>query len=337
MRVRSFWIAAAGLLVGSLVTAKYSVVVSKVKAAMPDQGAPTVQYTVAQNGAAQRARFFAAKHDAPLIVDLHQWSGDEKGANGEDERFDLAVQKQGWNFVRPNLENRNDNPRAYCSDHVMAEINGAIDYAKRHAPVDPKAIYIVGESGGAYTALCGYMSGKIHATAFYAWAPITDLQAWNSEHPSDRYGRDVAACTGSTGSSLNIAECRKRSPMTMGNGQPGTPLFLFAGVHDGSTGSVRTTGSVPFSHSVRLFNLLADKRANGAGRIDDATMLKMSEDRIGPDTDRRISLGGRRVHLYRQVGLAHLAIFEGEHEMLSRPTVNLIAANYRHQTERRTD
>lgn len=325
---RSVFIALAGLLVGVLGAAKYQFVVSKVEAALPDAGPPTVAYQVSNTGAQQRARFFAAPSKAPLIVDLHQWSGDESGSNGEDERFDLAVKARNWNFIRPSLEGHNNTPRACCSDDVMAEINGAIDYAKRHAPVDPAAIYIVGESGGAYTTLCGYMSGKVKATAFFAWAAITDLAAWRREHPADRYGRDVDECTGSTGAGLNIEECRKRSPMTMGVGQRDTPLYLFAGVHDGTTGSIRTTGSVPFNHSVRLFNLLAASQGQAERSVDDATMLQLAEQRSGPDTPRNLWIGGRRVHLYRQAGNVHLTIFEGEHEMLSRPTVKMIAVRY---------
>lgn len=328
MRTRSAVIAMAGLLIGGFGVAKLPGIVSKVEAALPDQGPPTVSYSVSRIGTIQRARFLAAPRRAPLIVDLHQWSGDERGANGEDERFDLEVKAAGWNFIRPSMEGRNNHPRACCSKDVMAEINGAIDYAKKHAPVDPRAIYIVGESGGAYTALCGYMSGEVKATAFYAWAALTDLAAWRREHPNDRYGRDVEACTASVGGALNMDECRKRSPLTMGHGQPGTTLYLFAGVHDGTTGSTRTSGSVPFTHSVRLFNLLAGYGARADQRVDDATMLQLTEQRMGPETEQRLNLGGRRVHLYRTVGRTHLAIFEGEHEMLTRSTIKLISANY---------
>lgn len=332
MRGRSILIAVAGLLAGAVSTAKYHTVISKVEAALPDQGPPTVTYQLGTVGNRQKARFLAAATTAPLVVDLHQWGGDERGANGDDERFDLAVQARGWNFIRPNLEGPNDHPRACCSGDVIAEINGTIDYALRHAPVDPAAIYIVGESGGAYTALCGYMSGKIRARAFFAWAPITDLAAWRREHPHDRYGQDVEACTGSTRGKLNVEECRRRSPMTMGRGQPETPLYLFAGVHDGTTGSTRTTGSVPFSHSIRLFNFLAMTQGRTGSRIDDATLLRLEEHRSGPDTERNLLIGGRRIHLYRRTGNVHLTVFEGEHEMLSSPTVKLIAADYRGAT-----
>jgi hypothetical protein len=114
----------------------------------------------------------------------------------------------------------------------------------------------------------------------------------------------------------------------MGHGQSGTSLYLFAGVHDGSTGSTRTSGSVPFTHSVRLFNLLAEYAGRTDQRVNDATMLRLTELRTGPDTAQHLNLGGRPVHLYRSAGSAHLAIFEGEHEMLTGSTIKLIRANY---------
>jgi hypothetical protein len=255
-------------------------------------------------------------------VDLHQWSTDQSGFSGDDLRFDLEVKKLGWNFIRPALAGPNDSPRACCSDHVLDGILASIQFAREHGKVDASAIYLVGVSGGGYTALCAYMSGKVRARAVVAWAAITDLAAWHSEHAGDKYGRDVESCTGSTSGKLNLEECRKRSPITMGNGQAGTPVYIFAGIHDGFT------GSVPIAHSVRLFNRLAELYGSPSHTVNDATLREMQGRKGGPDSAKGKKIGGRLVHLERSAGNAHLTIFEGGHEMLTAATIPILVRDY---------
>ena len=133
------------------------------------------------------------------------------------------------------------------------------------------------------------MSGKVHARAMIAWASITDLAAWHEQHPADQYGRDVESCTGSSAGKLNLPECAKRSPISMGNGQPDTPVYIFAGIHDGFT------GSVPITHSVRLFNRLAELYGAPGRKVDDGTLIEM--------LDRRVRAGfGQRKKNWRAVG-----------------------------------
>ena len=64
----------------------------------PDEGPPTVTVPAYASAPAQLARFWSASVKAPLIVDLHQWSTDQSGFNGDDVRFDLEIRKLGWNF-----------------------------------------------------------------------------------------------------------------------------------------------------------------------------------------------------------------------------------------------
>jgi hypothetical protein len=253
---------------------------------------------------------------------LHQWSTDQTGFNGDDVRFDLEVKKLGWNFVRPALAGKNNNPGACCSAEVVDGILASIRFAKQHGKVDASAIYVVGVSGGGYTALCAYMSSKVHARAMIAWAAITDLAVWHAQHAADQYGRDVELCTGSTGGKLDIEECRKRSPMTMGVGQQETPVYIFAGIHDGFT------GSVPITHSVRLFNRLAELYGSPGQKVDDATLIEMLDRRVGPDSAQGKKMGGRLVHLERSAAAAHLTIFEGGHEMLTHATIPILTKDY---------
>jgi hypothetical protein len=288
----------------------------------PDEGPPTVTVPAYASAPAQLARFWSASVKGPLIVDLHQWSTDQSGFNGDDVRFDLEIRKLGWNFVRPALAGKNNNPHACCSAEVLDGILASIQFAEAQGKVDRSAIYIVGVSGGGYTTLCAYMSGKVHARAMIAWASITDLAAWHEQHPADQYGKDVESCTGSSAGKLNLPECAKRSPISMGNGQPDTPVYIFAGIHDGFT------GSVPITHSVRLFNRLAELYGAPGRKVDDGTLIEMLDRRFGPDSTKGKKIGGRLVHLERSAGAAHLTIFEGGHEMLTRATVPILVGDY---------
>lgn len=288
----------------------------------PDGGPPTVTIPAYSSSPAQLARFWSTTVEAPLVVDLHQWSADQSGFNGDDLRFDLEVKKLGWNFIRPALGGPNNGPRACCSDQVLDGILASIQFAREHGKVDASAIYLVGVSGGGYTALCAYMSGKVHVRAVVAWAAITDLASWHAEHATDKYGKDVEACTASSNGNLNLQECRKRSPMTIGHGQPNTPVHIFAGIHDGFT------GSVPITHSVRLFNRLADLYGSPKKKVGDAVLLEMLDRRVGPDSASGKRIAGRLVHLERAAGAAHLTIFEGGHEMLTQTTVPILVKDY---------
>ncbi|TCM21463.1 prolyl oligopeptidase family protein [Novosphingobium sp. PhB165] len=263
----------------------------------------------------QKAQFFSAGQMAPLIVDLHQWSEDESGYAGNDEPLDKLVLARGWNFIRPALAGPNRTPSACCSTAVIDGIRAAIKYATENGKVDVSRIYVVGVSGGGYTALCAAASGKINARGFYAWASITDLNTWYEAHSRDHYGADVLQCTGSKGA-LNTAEANRRSPYFMPLST--APVHIYAGVHDGFTGSV-----LP-SHSIKMFNRYAQQYAPNESISPDAE-LRMLEGRRGPDADEGKTIGGRLIHAERQAGPASVVIFEGGHEMLARPMVEQIA------------
>ena len=264
----------------------------------------------------QKARFFSAATPAPLIVDLHYWSADQRGYSGDDARLDTLVAERGWNFIRPALAGPNNTPEACCSDGVIAAVNSAIAYAKAHGPVTE--VYIVGGSGGGYTTLCAAMSQKVAARAFYAWAPITDLVAWHAEHAGDKYGRDVLQCTASRGAAINVDEARRRSPMYMPLPDTLPNLHIYAGIQDGSG----PRGTVPPAHSTRFFNRIAASQHQSP--ISFETVETMVVDRRGPDSSAGALVGDRAVHLHRQAGPVDLVIFEGGHEVLARPTVESI-------------
>ena len=108
----------------------------------------------------------------------------------------------------------------------------------------------------------------------------------------------------------------------MGDGQPDTPVYIFAGIHDGFT------GSVPMTHSVRLFNRLAELYGAPGQKVDDGTLIEMLDRRVGPDSAKGSKIAGRLIHLERSAGAAHLTIFEGGHEMLTQATMPILIKDY---------
>jgi hypothetical protein len=105
---------------------KASILISDVRILIPDEGPPTIKISSYDSAPDQLGRFESAAIKSPLVVDLHQWSTNESGYIGDDERFDLAVKHMGWNFIRPALAGPNNNPASCCSDIVLSGIEAAI-------------------------------------------------------------------------------------------------------------------------------------------------------------------------------------------------------------------
>ena len=269
-----------------------------------------VQIPAKGEAPAQSARMVIAPVRSPLIVDLHNWSGTDRELSGIPEPLVEAVRRKGWNYIRPALLGPNGTPDGCCGSRVIAAIEAAIDFAATSAPVDRDAVFLVGESGGGYTALCALMSGRIPARGVFTWAAISDLVAWHSEPAGVRYAADIRACTRS-GPTLDETEARRRSPLHMPMQTNGhrPPLKLYAGVHDG------WTGSVPITHSIRMFNRFAAERWPD-GVVDEATVRQLVEQRSLAGAA-YTPIAGRKVHLRRAVDGAELSIFEGGHEMLT--------------------
>ena len=98
-----------------------------------------------------------------------------------------------------------------------------------------------------------------------------------------------------------------------------TRVRLFAGVHDGYT------GSVPITQSLRFYNKLVDEAGLGGAddRVRDDEIIHLLSHRTAPaPTDRR--LGDRAVLLYRRAGPLDVTIFEGGHEMLDDIALDLL-------------
>ena len=212
--------------------------------------AKEIKYQSSADQSEQPAFFYApvSEKPVPLLVALHTWSGNYK------QKYHKAIEqwciKNGWAYIHPDFRGPNNRPEATGSKLVVADIVSAVEYAKKSTQIDGSAIYLIGTSGGGYTALV--MAGhhpEIWA-GVSAWVPISDLAAWHAQ------GKHVEAleksCGGAPGDSSAVdAEYAKRSPITFLSNARGTTLHLHAGIKE---------KIVPISHSLLAFNEVAAER-----------------------------------------------------------------------------
>jgi len=275
----------------------------------------TIRYHCSSDDSAQPALFFAPDLPGPLplLVALHTWSGDHLQTL-QVPFADWALER-GWVFIAPEFRGPNRRPEAAGSELVVQDILDAVAEARRRAHVDPRRIYLIGLSGGGYTALL--MAGRHHElwAGVSAWVPIADLRAWYRECRalgSDHADDIVASCGGPPGASAAAdREYRLRSPLTWLDPGDDVPLDINAGIHDG-----HSPGGVPVCHALRAFNAVA--------REPD----RVSEDEIAHFVERRTVPShlsrplddpdyGDRPPLFRRTsGSARVTLFDGGHEIV---------------------
>ena len=274
-----------------------------------------VHYASPADASEQPALFWApdvAEAPVPLLVALHTWSADYR----QTMNIPAATwcMEHGWAFIHPNFRGPNKRPEATGSDLVVADILGAVEYAKGVVSVDPARIYVVGASGGGYTALLMAAHAPDVWAGVSAWVPISDLRAWYEEctKAGRGYAANVAAsCGGGPGASAAVDEqYEKRSPLTHLAKAKGVSLDINAGIHDGHK------GSVPVSHSLEAFNAVA------------APEDRLSEDDISYFVTKRSVPPALRTEVVdptygkwtplfrRQSGRVRVTIFKGGHEIV---------------------
>ena len=146
--------------------------------------------------------------------------------------------------------------------------------------------------------------------AVSAWVPISDLAAWHAESTvrKNNYAKMLEQSCGGAPSPATEAEYRHRSPLFHLASAKGVPLDINTGIHDGHT------GSVPVSHSLLAFNVLAapDKQVSPAD-ID----FMVREQRI-PATlagETQSDPERQKATLFRRSsGNARVTVFEGGHD-----------------------
>ena len=249
----------------------------------------------------------------PLLVFLHSWSGGfEQGPPWIDQ-----AKKMGWVLVAPDFRGPNSRPEACASDLASQDILDAVAFARRDARIDETRIYLVGGSGGGHMSLVMAARAPELWAGVSAWVPISDLAAWHAESKArkNNYAKMLEQSCGGAPGPATEAEYRHRSPLFHLAAAKGVPLDINTGIHDGHT------GSVPVSHSLRAFNVLAlpDKQIS-AEDIDfmvreqkiPATLAAEKQD----DPERQ-----KAVLFRRTSGNARVTVFEGGHDSESSAAV----------------
>jgi dienelactone hydrolase len=264
----------------------------------------------------------------PLVVELHSWS------NSADSQKDMVAAQshaKNWNYIFPNFRGVNNHPKACCSEFVISDIDEAIDWAVKNMKVDSKHIYVIGTSGGGYATLAMYMKSRHTIHTFSAWASISDLDAWYGES-SDRknkYAAEIVKCIGA-GETFDAQKAKERSPLfwkTPLKKRKKSSLQIYAGIHDGYT------GSVPISHSINFYNkLLTDAnekdKALYVSEADAATMLKTQ---TFPTQNPAKTIENRAILYQKTSKKITLTIFEGTHEILKNSALDLIPNTHKHK------
>ena len=268
----------------------------------------SITYASPADSTQQRAMFYAppTTKPVPLLVALHTWSN---GYNQPEPFYATWSQDNDWAMIHPDFRGPNIRPEACGSDLAVADILGAVDYAKTHANIDPKHIYLVGVSGGGFAAML--MAGRAPQiwAGVSAWCGISDLRAWHEQNAGNGYANMLEkVCGGPPGATAAVdEEYRKRSPLTYLQAAVAVPLDLNTGIHDGHT------GSVPDSQSLRAFNLLAAP----ADRISEADMATITRNQqLPPGTPPPFADAGddrEQVLLRRVSGNVRITVFEGGH------------------------
>ncbi|MCK5844007.1 MAG: prolyl oligopeptidase family serine peptidase, partial [Victivallales bacterium] len=257
----------------------------------------------------------------------HTWSNDCFHPSSCMALADWCVEN-GWCFIYPNFRGPNWTPEAMGSDLAVQDIVDAAEFAKNRTRIDENRIYLVGGSGGGYAALL--LAGRAPEiwAGVSAWCPIVDLLKWHAECSKSSHGynehieKALKAVGGDPSSSAKAAEeCVKRSAITYLKKAKGVSVDIATGIHDGHT------GSVPVSHAIEGFNVLAepdDRLAESdiAAFVDGEAVPKNLRDGTLKDP-----LFGNNTPLFRRMsGNARLTIFEGGHDFLPVPALNWLAA-----------
>ena len=281
----------------------------------PCESSREITYVSSADDTEQPAMFYAPDtvQDAiPLVVALHNWSGDYR--HNALKAIEAWCISKGWAYIHPDFRGPNIRPEATGSPLVVQDILSAVDYAMQQTAINTDAVFLVGSSGGGYTALL--MAGK-HPELWAgvsAWVPISDLRAWYDETKAAgrKYYRDIAAsCGGAPGDSTEVDhEYETRSPLTWLSDAKGLRLHINAGIQDGHT------GSVPISHALLAFNEVAAQDDRLAAddihyMVENARVPEHLQQPVA-DPD----YGEKQPLFRRNSGNATITLFDGGHELI---------------------
>jgi dipeptidyl aminopeptidase/acylaminoacyl peptidase len=263
----------------------------------------------------------ASEKAAPLVVELHSWSN---SSHSQTDILAQHVRAKNWNYILPNFRGVNNTAKACCSEFAIADIDEAIDWAIKNMHVDTRRIYIVGYSGGGYATFAMFMKSRHKIRSFSSWCGISDLTTWYSQsvERKNRYGPDIIKCT-DAGETYSEGKAKERSPLywkTALKKRKNSVLHIYAGIHDGYT------GSVPISQSINFYNkLLTDAKEKDTSRyVSLPDMETMLTTQTFPSAGTVKTIGNRVIHYKKFTKKISLTIFEGGHEILRSVALDLI-------------
>ena len=254
----------------------------------------------------------------PLVVSLHTWGGDYME---KDPIAELCLENN-LNYIHPNFNGPNNNPKSCCSELVIGQIDEAINYAVLNSNVDKQNIHIIGLSGGGYTAFCHYLLSNFPVKSYQSWVGISDLESWYYQSISleNPVWEDILACTNSI-DTLNIHEAGKRSPLYMPVKKDKlsiTILDIYTGIHDG------IRGSVPVTHSINFYNKIVHELYG----LESHEMVTEKEKLHLLEHKRPLgkygTIGNRNLFLAKTTPKVNLFVFDGEHEILPKYAISNI-------------
>lgn len=289
-----------------------------------------VEITSSLDGDIQPAIFFKSPlpEKQPLIVSLHTWSGDYL----QEDPLAEEIVLRGYNYIHPNFRGPNNNTKACGSKFAISDIEDAIHFAIKNGNVDTSEIHIIGVSGGGYAALMAFMHLDYPVKSFNSWAAISNLEDWyfECEGRKLKYVNDLKGVT-TGGQGFDTSVARERSPALLpysSEKRKNAELYIYTGIHDGYT------GSVPITHSINMFNhLLRETSPHDKDQIvSDSLKLVLLEKRLNPKPDSLLSIGGRKIHLLREIPNIQLIIFEGTHEMIVPQALALVPVHNQRST-----
>jgi len=271
-----------------------------------------------RDGAVQKAMWWepGKTEPVPLLVALHSWSGDYKQKDAGE--YVRRCAQRGWAMVFPDFRGPNRRPEAAGSDLAVADVMDAVAWARRTTRIDARRILLAGGSGGGYMSLLMAARHPRTWAGVSAWVPISDLAAWHPETKQRglKYAAEMDAVFGGPPDGTRVDEYRRRSPLATLARAKGRRIDINAGIHDGHT------GSVPVSHSLHAFNVLAEANGHAGSlltgeEIDFATAnrkLPPSWTAALPD-----SAYPKAVLFRREAGPVRVTLFDGGHEILFDP------------------
>ena len=288
-----------------------------------------IRYPSNADDSQQPALFYAPAvrgEPRPLLVGLHSWSSNYRQAMSVPYAK-WCIEKK-WNFIHPNFRGPNRRPEATGSELVVKDILSAVEYAKKHGAVDESRIYLVGASGGGYA--CLLMAGRAPEiwAGVSAWVPIADLAKWHAETTARklRYAGEIEKSIGGKPipGSAAAKEAAKRSAITYLHRARGVNLDISAGITDGHN------GSVPISHSLEAFNVLAKRKDRlDAQLISEFVKTAKVPEALQGQAPNDASYGKKPVLFRRQSGAARVTIFQGGHDLIAEAALQWLAKQKR--------